>query len=52
VCTPASGPAVSAKVTGTTAVMRGLHAVRYSCVLQATNATGTATSPVHTFQVA
>lgn len=52
VCTPASGPAVSAKVTGTTAVMKGLHAVRYSCVLQATNATGTATSPVHTFQVA
>jgi len=52
VCTPASGPSVRGRVTGTSAVLRGMHTVRYSCVLQATNAAGTATSAARSLQVA
>ena len=52
VCTPARGPVVTARVTGTTGVLRGLHTVRYACVLRATNAAGQAASPVYSLQVA
>ena len=46
ICTPARGATLSAAVTGRRAVLTGARAVQYACVLRATNATGTADSPV------
>jgi hypothetical protein len=44
VCTPASGAVRTGVVTGTRAVVGGLRAVRYACVLRAENAAGHADS--------